>query len=66
MSEPAPREDARAPAPPPAAPRCPVATDASGALPGFNPHPANTEHDRAALAAYMERWRAYRRGEGTL
>ena len=40
--------------------RCKV--DEGGALVGFNPRPANTPNDEAALARYMEQWRARRHG----
>ena len=43
-----------------AAPPCEV--DAGGAVVGYNPRPANSAHDKAALARYMEQWRARRQG----
>ncbi len=36
--------------------------DEGGAVVGYNPRPANSAHDKAALARYMEQWRARRQG----
>lgn len=40
----------------------PCEVDAGGAVVGYNPRPANSAHDKAALARYMEQWRARRHG----
>ena len=40
----------------------PCEVDAGGAVVGYNPRPANSAHDKAALARYMEQWRARRQG----
>jgi hypothetical protein len=39
-----------------------VPVDGGGAVVGYNPRPANSTHDRAALARFLEQWKARRRG----
>ena len=40
----------------------PCEVDEGGAVVGFNFTPANSAHDKAALARYLEQWRARRPG----